>query len=252
MTRRAVTFAAAAAVALAIACGDVPTLDSGIAYITTVVLPSPAVAAGDVLRDSTGAVAPLSVKAYDKDNHLVPGVTATYVVSTLPAGITIDANGRVTALDTIGTVQIVGRVGDRLQTPSVVLAVVPQPDSIAASGLLDSLTVGTASSALMATVTGVRGPARVNVAGIIVRYRIAAFYPAATVDPVKVFFTDGLTGDLTRSVDTTDASGTASKIVTLSTRTGIDSVRVEASATNLRGVPLKGSPVRFILHVKKG
>lgn len=252
MMRRAAAPVAVAAMAVVLACGDIPTLDGGIAYITTVVLPSPAVAAGDQLRDSTGLVAPLSVLAYNDRNELIPGITATYVVSTLPAGVVIDATGKVTALDSIRTVQIVARVGDRLQTPPVTLAVVPQPDSIAPSGTLDSLVVGTPSSPLTSLVTGVRGSVRVNVQGIIVRYRIAAVFPSQAVDATKTFFSDGLRGDLTRATDTTEAGGTASRAVTLTTRQGIDSVRVEATALNLKGVALKGSPVKFTLRVKKG
>ena len=57
----------------------------------------------------------------------------------------------------------------------------------------------------------------------------------------------------TIAVDTTTASpGAASKTVTLTTTTGLDSVAVIVSANNLRGQSLKGSPRRFVIPVKKG
>src|SRR3954463_10199500 len=108
--------AAFAAGVVALACGDVPSLQSGIAYITPIQLPSPAVAAGDVLRDSTGAIVPLSVLAYGIDNQVVPGAAATYVVNPIDTGVHIDAAGVLRVSDSVRTIQLVGRVGERLQT----------------------------------------------------------------------------------------------------------------------------------------
>ena len=236
-----------------IACGDVPTFENGIAYISPIVLPAPAVAVGDTLRDSLGRVAPLTIIAYDRNDAVLTGINATYLISSLPPGATIDAAGRVVALDTLGTVRIVGRVGDRLQTEPTPLEVVPQPDSIAKTGVVDSLKPVVASSPLQVNVTGVRGSSRVPVRGIVVRYRIANLYPARTIDPALVFFTNGLRTDLTRAVDTTTANpGTASRTITMVSTQGVDSVAVEASANDLRGRPLHGSPVRFVIPVKRG
>jgi hypothetical protein len=53
-------------------------------------------------------------------------------------------------------------------------------------------------------------------------------------------------------VDTTDQSGIASRSVTSSIAQGVDSIVVQATATSLRAAPLGGSPVRFVLPVKKG
>ncbi|MES2179495.1 MAG: hypothetical protein V4550_16670 [Gemmatimonadota bacterium] len=243
--------AALAALFVVVACEAVPTFADGVAYISPIKLPAKAVAAGDKLRDSTGAIAPLTVEAYDAQGVLVPGVTATYIVSTLPAGVTVDANGVVTALDSIRTVQIVARIGDRLQTTAATLDVVAQPDSMARSGTLDSLAVAAVSSALQVTITGNRRGTRVPVKGIVVRYRITGVFPSRSIDPTQFFFLEGLSKDLTRSADTTDASGSASRTIeTLAT--GIDSIVVQADANSLLGQPLNGSPMRFALRVKKG
>jgi hypothetical protein len=237
---------------VAIACGEVPTLENGIAYISPVRLPSPAVAAGDVLRDSTGAAVPLSVVAYDINDQPIAGTTATYVINPVDTGVHIDASGIVRVSDSVRSVQIVGRVGNRLQTIAATLEIVAQPDSIAAAGVVDSLRLATASSGLQVSVTGLRKGVRVPSKGIIVRYRITGTTPSRTVDPTFFFFSEGLRNDLTRAADTTDASGTASRSIIASDVSGLTSIQVEASANSLRGVPLAGSPVRFTIPVKKG
>lgn len=243
--------AAAAALVAAIACGEVPTSADGIAFITPVVLPSLAVTAGDTLRDSLGRVAPLRVYAIGANNDTITA-TPSFLVTSLPAGVTISPTGIVVALDSPRTVQIIGRIGDRLQTTAAVLEVVAQPDSAARTGTVDSLALATASSPLQVTVTGLRRGTRVPVRGIIVRYQITNVYPSRAVDPKEFFFSAGLRGDLTRAVDTTDASGVASRSVTSSVATGVDSVVVQATVTSLRNTRLGGSPVRFVLPVKKG
>ncbi|MEO8564493.1 MAG: hypothetical protein ABI601_20635, partial [bacterium] len=49
--------------------------------------------------------------------------------------------------------------------------------------------------------------------------------------------------------DTTDSQGNASRKLR-AVPFGFDSVEIQASANNLKGVPLPGSPVRFIVTTK--
>src|SRR5688500_19707376 len=98
---------------VAISCGEVPTLADGVAYITPVLLPLPAVAAGDTLRDSLGRAAPLRVRAIGRDSQEILGLPTTFVTTSLPADVTIDANGYLVARDTLRSVRLVGRVGDQ-------------------------------------------------------------------------------------------------------------------------------------------
>jgi len=65
---------AAALGVVALACGDVPTLEGGIAFISPVILPSPAVAFGDTLRNEAGEVAPLRVFAIDNAGDTLQNV----------------------------------------------------------------------------------------------------------------------------------------------------------------------------------
>ena len=75
-------FVAAAGLSLVLSCGEVPTLASGIAYISAVELPSQVVIAGDTLRDSLGRAAPLRVRAFDKNDKEVSGTTTTWYAAT--------------------------------------------------------------------------------------------------------------------------------------------------------------------------
>ena len=247
-----VLVACAACVAV-LSCGGLPSLADGIAFISPIILPAPAVAVNDTLRDSLGRVAPLVVQAFDQKDNPITNVTTSFLVTTLPAGVKIDANGIVTAPDSIRTVQIVARIGERLQTAATNLEVVAQPDLMAASGGVDSLVANQPSSALQVAVTGDRRGTRVPVPGIIVRYRIVSTVPSRTIDPTLFFFTEGQRADLTRTVDTTlTSSQTTSRAIIASDVTGLTSITVEARANNLKGVPLPGSPVRFVIPVKKG
>lgn len=244
-----------AAFVVALACGDVPTFAGGIVYISPIVLPAPAVAAGDQLRDSTGKVAPLQVLAYDTAGNVIPNVAVTYVISSIPVGgATIDANGFLTATDSVRTLQIVGRIGSSLQTSVATLEIVPQPDSIEIMAV-DSLVPQKNTSPIQVKVTGVRGGVRVPVKGIIVRYQITKVNGVAAVDSNLFKLYDDanntLRSDPRIAVDTTDASGTVGRVL-LPGLTSVTSVELEARATSLKGIPLKGSPLPIVLVLKKG
>ena len=244
---------------VALACGDVPTLEGGIAFISPVILPSPAVALGDTLRDEAGVVAPLRIFAIDNAGDTLQNVEPTFIVTTVPgASATILENDLVRG-DSVRTASIVGRVGARLQTPPAQLSVVFQPDSMAAGSPTTArfpvANVGeiTASVPLSVNVTSIGEGTRAGVPSIIVRYLITNIYPAGTtvpdtsvvlVDDQSRFIGNGLT-----SVDTTDASGNASRQIR-AVPFGFDSVAITVSANNLKGVPLPGGPIRFVVSTK--
>jgi hypothetical protein len=240
---------AIAACVIAFACGSVPTFGDDIAFISALDIPSLAVAVNDTLRDSLGRVAPLRVHEFDLNEDTIAGVKPSFLVITLPAGVTIDANGIVTAGDSIRRVQIVGRVGEHLQTVPANLEVVAQPDQMSANGTIAPLAEATPSSPLQVSITGNQKNMRVPVSGIIVRYSIVRTFPSVLITDSVFAFTEGKRGsDLTKSVDTTEAGATSRSIVAAHL-TGIDSIIVEATAKDLKGVPLP--TVRFLIPVKK-
>ncbi len=257
--RRMVRLAGSALVAagVAVACGDVPTLQDGVAYISAVELPLPAVAAGDTLRDSLGRVAPLRVRAFGRDSQEITGLEVRFLPTVLPAGVTIDANGIVVARDTVGSVQIVGRVGDRLQTTIATLQIVPNPTTIARSArdsLGDSALALPALRPIPVTVTGVYRGVITTVNGIIVRYRIDSLRPRSLPSGSAILANAAgaaLRPDSTIAVDTTKSGGTATRSVLIRAGSGVQAVFVSASARRLRdGTPLAGSPIRVQVSVK--
>ena len=255
--RRLTALVGVSAAAMTLSCGEVPTLDEGIAYISPIILPAPAVAIDDTLRDSLGVATPLTIEAFGRDDERLPDPQATFLTTVLPSPIAISAGGIVTASDTVSavqTVQIVGRVGNKLQTTTASLLVVPQPDSLGYSSdavKTDSLpTIDT----LRVTVTGLnRDSVRVAVPGIIVHYRIAAIYVTGEGTATALLTLDGRTvsrPDSLAAVDTTDASGLASRAL-VAAGTNVDSVVVVVRARSLRNVPLRGDSLRFVLRADK-
>lgn len=258
LSPRALVGAALAVAALS--CGEVPTLPDGIAYISSVLLPAPAVAVGDTLRDSTGKAAPLRILAFGQNGDTI-AVTPSFVVTTVPGkSATVGSTGFVVG-DSVRSVQIVGRVGERLQTPPVAFDVVRQPDSLAPSAgtkvLLGEVTTGelfSISSPLGVTVTTGATATRSGVKGIIVRYEVTKIFPASAsipdttivlIDDVNRFvFPTGRT-----AVDTTDSQGNAGRRLR-AVPFGFDSVEILATANNLKGIALHGSSVRFVVTTK--
>jgi hypothetical protein len=246
------------AAAAALSCGEVPTLENGIAYYTPVLLPLPAVALGDSLRDSLGVATPLTVRAFTRDSQEITGLTVTFVTTVLPTLVDIDsANGMLVAHDTtVGSVQIVGRIGERLQTSVSTLLVVPEPTGIARADepAADTALSVPALRALPVTVTGVFNNATTTVNGIIVRYRIDSLAPS-TVPPGSAVLTNAsgtsLRPDSTIAVDTTKTSGSATRNVLVRAGSGVQRVYVSATANRLRDAkPLSGSPVQFVVDLK--
>jgi hypothetical protein len=250
--------AGAALVVVGLACGEVPTLPGGVAYISPVILPSPAVAFGDTLRDSLGVVSPIKVFGIDNAGDTVSGITPVFVVTTVPGKSVHITPANLVIGDSIRTAQIVGQVGTRLQTPPASIDVVNQPDSIAASSPVSArfpaptATEVTSTVALGVSVTSppVGTAPRAGVKSIIVRYEVTQIFPpAASIPDTTLVLIDEAgrfrlpTGRT--SSDTTDPSGIASRRIR-AIPLGFDSVEISASATNLRGVPLKGSPIRFM------
>jgi hypothetical protein len=170
--KRAAGLLALGAVAVTLSCGEVPTLQDGIAFYTPVQLPLPAVAAGDTLRDSLGHVAPLRVLAFTRDSQEITGLTVTYTPVTLPFDVTIDsATGILVARDTLRSVQFVGRIGDRFQTTVATLQIVPEPTTISGPGDTsgDTAISVLTPKVLSVTVTGLFRGVTTPVNGIIVR-----------------------------------------------------------------------------------
>ncbi len=151
----------------------------------------------------------------------------------------------------MGSLQLVGRVGDRLQTPLATLLVVPQPQSIgrpAGFEAGDTAFTSAAPKALPVTVTGTFKGASTPVNGIIVRYKIDSLVPAT--GSAILLNASGLImrPDSTAAVDTTKNAGNATSTVVPLPGSGVAKVYVSASARRLDGPLLPAGG--FVLVIK--
>jgi hypothetical protein len=243
--------ATVAAVALALGCSDINTDPHSVASIALDTIPFPAVVAHDSLRDSLGVARPLHATAYNPQGNALTSVPVRYRV--VDSGAVADSVKGYVVADSArpNPVRVVAEAGG-LQTMPDTLWVVPAPDSIAAQNPADTLAYSLSDSTLNVSTgltvkvmhrNGTTSPAPVH--GWLVSYRIVA--PTDTLLAQLV----GSTGSASR-VTTTASDGTASlrvRIRPIRLAAPTDSVIVEAMA-RMRGAPITGAPVRFVLQVK--
>ena len=257
MISRFATILAVIGAVIGVACVDM-SAPKGPASISALRLPSPSVVIGDVMRDSTGAPAKLDVIAYDANGARITDLSPQFFVTDTGAPATVDASGTVTGTR-VGTVHVVGQVG-ALQTPVAAIPVTVAPKRIA----LTNPKIDTLFAPLSADTTQRgNGPAAVTVsgdsigsAGFIVKY--ALVHAPGTISTSKtpaVFLADDQGNPSV--VDTTDASGHASRSVVVVTaflndtsllRGRIDSAVVTAQ-TSYKGALVSGSPVRIVIPI---
>jgi hypothetical protein len=246
--------------AFAAACTDVSTAPDAVFSLEFSSLPYPAVVAGDTLRDSTGAAAPLRAIAYNARGDAIAQAPITYIVVADTAGlIQVDATtGVVTAAaGKTGTVEVVASAAG-LQSERRQLAVVNRPDSVsitatpdtvfysyvdATQNISDPLAVRVLHEPPAGAATGVRG--------WVVRYRlenVADTVIAALLGDQNTTISGDPRGRM--HIDTTSADGTASRKLRIlagaTLRLPVDSVVVMADVLH-RGVHVRGSPVRFVV-----
>lgn len=229
--------------------------------------PWPSVVAGDTLRDSTGAVAPLRAGVFDADGQPLPSVAVTYIP--LDSGVRVLPSGRVvsTAWRTSPVRFVASAAG--LQSRPLGLLVTRRPDTLRAA--VDTPTVVSYDQP-PSDPTNLSAPVQVRlrsrqvvagappdsvVQGWVVRFTLLRVPAATLVDSVQLVSEGaslggtGVTGRADR--DTTDASGAAGIRVRVFPRLGqtaTDSVVLQASAEAF-GRPVPGSPVRLVVRLRR-
>ena len=182
----------------------------------------PSVVEGDTLRDSTGAIAPLRVAAFDADGDTLRDAQVQVAVVGEPErALAVDAALRVIGLSVRGGAAasdtVIAFIGP-LQTPKLVLATVKRPDYVTrASAAIQEQqlsvapgdTAAKATSAQLTVHVWHRPPAgdSVGVPSWVVSYEVVD-QPAST-DGLPVAFVASSAVRSTR--DTTDASGAAGR-----------------------------------------
>ena len=219
--------------------------------------PAPAVVAGDTLRDSTGAIAPLTATFFDGAGNVVPGTPVEFLTRDTTVRI-VAGNLVVGVPKNDGTARLIAS-GSGIQSVVRQLQVIPySPRSLVANGTIDTLRLnllGTAEENTSGPIgsrvvdsTGTNG-IRSWIVSFTLQYH-GAIVPAGDTTTTPVW----LVNDAGRpsQVDTTDAQGMASRRVRYRVGTSVppvDSAIVIARAA-YRGTPLAGSPVQRVLPIR--
>jgi len=198
---------------------------------------SPSIVVGDVLRDTLGVPERLRARAFAADGDELPDLPFTFVATdTL---VQLRNGNELLARDVPGTARIYAAVPG-LQSAPRSLQVIRRPDSIAANGqAVDTVryTLPTTGSRIdSSTTVGVvvrAGSAPVNA----VRVKFELWRNGAVVAPTDtaIYALAGPAGRVS-VVDTTDASGIASRTLRVRVTAGTalrDSLEVRATATGL-------------------
>lgn len=243
------------AAAAATGCLEV-TDPNGIAALDFTGIPFPAVVTGDTLRDVTGAAAPLQATVLDGRGREITDAALTFV--SLDTGVTIDANGFLTASRRSGTVRLVASVpGLQSQVRTIQVTrepadLVPGDTQVALSyAIPDAASNVSPALTLTLRTADIVGTEDSGVAGWLVRWRILC------------------AGDTLSPTDTTrvalwSASGSRHSLQDTTQATGVSTRRLRVYANALpvqqdsfvvvaevfaRGAHVPGSPVRYVVTI---
>lgn len=262
--RRLLAFVVATAGVATLACYPIESPPGGVAAITPLVPPFSAVVVGDTMRDSSGAVQPLRVYAFDTHGDTLKAATPSFVV--------LDSGAHVAGSLLIGDsargtpIRVVGSLGT-LQTPPFSIFVSVRPTTLAAAtpvdsqghtDTLDAVPDSTWSRNAFSLQLKVLGGANdsTGAAGWIAWYHVD-LAPASRDTAPGAYVVDGQMHPTT--ADTADVSGNLSRQVVL--RAGaltdtalvlghaVDSIVVTVRAS-YKGQPLANSPMRLVIPVK--
>lgn len=241
----------AGTVGLIAACTDIPTSDTAILAISIDPIQSPAIVLRDTLRDSTGKAIPIRATVYNFNGDVISGAPLRFQAA--DRGITVDSVTGFAVGDSVRDTpaRIVVSAGN-LQAFKLLLVTL-RPDTVLAVNGRDSL-----AYSLLDTTKNLSP-------SLSVRVRHSLISPDSAVKSYLVSFAITSTTDTALArlvndagapsrIDTTDASGEASRKIRLSPvrLTSLTDSIIVAATVKYRGVQVRGSPVRLVLKVKPG
>jgi len=240
---------------LATACLDM-SAPKGPASISVLQLPSPSVVVGDVMRDSNGAPALLSVIAFDADGNPLSGITPQFVITDSIKFAHFDANGLLTG-DSVGAVHVLGQIGN-LQTPVTTVPITVAPTSIQLVPAVDTFRVPfthdttPATTSVGAVIAGANGT---FAQGFVVHFALT--YAPATIAG-KSPAVSLRNGDTVSVAGATDATGHVSRSLAVivpfladsafAAGQKVDSAVIELTAS-YKGSPIPGSPIHLVIPI---
>ena len=249
----------AAAVASAYACTEVGT-DPDVAVAIEIDPPTlPAIAQGDSLRDTLGAVQPLVARALNSRNEVIADAPIRFFAARNDSAIiAVDsATGQIAGLR-VGDADVVAQVSG-LQSVRVAVRVTPAPDTVyAVTPLVDSVLYALADDTARALVVAVARHDTVGDTLVLVpfwRVRYTITNPpalASNTDTTRVYIANAA-NRLSR-VDTTDAAEGARRRLRFPTAVVSDTTRrtfvTEVVVMRADGTPLPGSPLLFTTVIR--
>lgn len=223
MSRRSLgALVAVAAAWLAVACLDISSPVTGIAGITSVLLPTPSVVVKDDLRDTLGAIKPLVVYAFAPNGDTVKDVVVRYYAIDSTQKLHVDSVTGVAWGDSLSPfAKVVARVTPAngkgtVQTLQVPLPVVPTPvGATKVDNLIDfpfdPTTLDTLGSGVLSPTLDVKvvGKADTTIQSYIVSYKIVRMPSAKIAGEPTVKILDRTGNDSTIAI--TSSSGVASR-----------------------------------------
>lgn len=237
--------AMAALTATLASCIDLTVDPKEIAAIEFVAPATPAFIVGDSLRDTLGTVTRLEAKVFDAGGDLVPNAPLYFVATDTFARV-VGGSLLVANKTNVGTTKVYAVTG-RLQSVARTLSIIASPDSLAFTpATVDTikLKVPTTGSAIDTSATvkvTVRAAGSVSSA-VRVRFELVRRgTPLGPADTATYALVN--TGLRPSRVDTTDATGTASRTLRVRVAAGasvLDTLVVRATAT--MGGTLRNKP----------
>lgn len=260
MRRLARLLASAGAVAVA-ACIDVTVDSEALGSLQFIPLPYPSVDAGDTLRNASDVVEPLQAIAYRANGTPDPEIPVTFVALdtglTFPATSNLVLGNALPAASTSRSVRVIASASG-LQTTARTLLVVPRADTFATdeSLLRDSILYSLPAAStdvsheFKVTIGKKNGSTILPSAGYIVRYTLKRGTTTIPANDTLGAFTFQDASGRVSSVDTTDNTGAASRVLRFRIRQGqppVDTVTVLAEAK--RGSRL-GNVIQWTVRVR--
>lgn len=243
--------------AIAGSCTEISTNPTTITALQFDTLPFPAIVTGDSLRDSLGVVAPLRAIAFNAAGGVIPNAPLTYLA--LDSGLTISSTGFVTAQLRNGLVRIIAS-SPTLQSAQETLTVARRPDSLVATGLVDTIfyTLPDSAGSDISSILGLQIATTDTVGGItgtegwLVSYQV--FFHgkslAITDTTIATLWNGQSQPQLVQKSGPGGVLSPRLRVRSTFLPSAVESLTVVATV-RYRGAPVRGSPVTYLIQVRK-
>lgn len=247
---------AAVAAASFSACADLGTDPDIAVALEFDGIPYPAVLAGDTLRDTMGVASPLRGVAFNGRGGVIVGAPITFL--SLDTGVVIDGAGFLRTTRRSGTIRVLATIRG-LQSDDRAIAVTRRPDTLIAPpatrlnftyALPDVPTNLVPEMQVTLQSFDLAGGVPPAVTGWLVRWRVVHNGDTLSQADTSRVALQSPAGRRAR-LDTTKADGTSARRLRVFANTitpARDSFVVVAEVRRF-GIPVRGSPVRFVVNV---